>query len=292
MSDIPFDERVRFKHVLQDGLVALAVDTVLFGLFAGAYAALLWSLITHLKSGPRHHVPAKISSAVVLFLMFVIAFAYLGVDAATAVFGFVDNSGDLDLMALGLTDTAVGHWDLEGMFLFMQIALASFFMVYRLFEVWGRNIWVAVLPALLSLATFGAGVSMLAKLFHYSTNYPADVRTTLFYALSSATTGLCAVLIIGRLITRKSRLASSLVLPRAAAVIADIFIRSAVVYVAATIGLAVYMASDLSRPRPKWIIGGMPSFIGVTFSTIVLWELKMLKTEPEDEDTEKLNIVD
>ena len=29
------------------------------------------------------------------------------------------------------------------------------FQVYRLFEVWGRNLWVAVVPALLDMATFG-----------------------------------------------------------------------------------------------------------------------------------------
>ena len=86
------------------------------------------------------------------------------------------------------------------------------FQVYRLFEVWGRNLWVAVVPALLDMATFGmilpsfvphasntslivaslgagAGVSMLVKV---TDNFPLDFRTTLFFALSSATSGLCA----------------------------------------------------------------------------------------------------
>ena len=67
-------------------------------------------------------------------------------------------------------------------------------------------------------------------------------------------------MIIGRLIAHPSRLSRSSLLPRPALVAVDFILQSAVVYVAASIGLAVFMAADLSKPRPKWIVGGMPSF--------------------------------
>ena len=67
-------------------------------------------------------------------------------------------------------------------------------------------------------------------------------------------------MIIGRLFAHPSRLSLSPLLPRPALVAVDLILQSAVVYVAASIGLAVFMAADLSKPRPKWIVGGMPSF--------------------------------
>ena len=67
-------------------------------------------------------------------------------------------------------------------------------------------------------------------------------------------------MIIGRLIAHPSRLSLSSLLPRTALVAVDLILQSAVVYVAASIGLAVFMAADLSKPRPRWIVGGMPSF--------------------------------
>ena len=69
------------------------------------------------------------------------------------------------------------------------------------------------------------------------------------------------VLIIAGRLVYKPRFYDSPLLSRAAVVVIDLIIQSTVVYVAASIGLAVFMSEDLSKPRPKWIISGIPSFI-------------------------------
>ena len=51
---------------------------------------------------------------------------------------------------------------------------------------------VPVTPFIIAVLYQGAGASMLDKLVHLPDNFPADVRTTLFYSLNSATSGLCA----------------------------------------------------------------------------------------------------
>ncbi|RDX49017.1 hypothetical protein OH76DRAFT_1483506 [Lentinus brumalis] len=284
------------KAILSSALVSLTIDTLFFGLFSGACALTLWWLVT--KPSPPRSVLGRIGPVVTLAIMFVLALAYLVLDIDASMDGFVASAGNLDSMMHGLTDIRPdtrSHWSTKMTILFVQILLADAFMVFRLYDVWDRKHWAAFTPALFSLAALLAGAMMVAYLFHLEDDITGGARTGLFFGFSFVSSGLCAVLIIGRRIRAharsgpgKPRLPVLPYLPRAAILVADVIIQSAVVYCAASLGLLIYVVIGFPQARPNWIIGGMPSFIGITTSAIVLWELLAVDAEPEDE-TEKLH---
>ncbi|KAI0686098.1 hypothetical protein C8T65DRAFT_154053 [Cerioporus squamosus] len=295
MSNIDYD-----KAILSSALVSLTVDTLFFGLFSGACAASLWLLVGR-NVTPHRSVLRRVSPAVVLGLMFMLALTYLVLDIDASLHGFVVKAGNPDAMMHGLTDIRPdrqSHWATKMTILFIQIVLADAFMVHRLYVVWDRNHWAAFTPALFWLASIVAGGMMVANLFRFEDNLTGDIRTVLFFGFSCVTNGLCSVLIIGRLIRTHTRtrtgihnphLAVSPHLTRIVVLVADVIIQSAVVYFAASLGLLIYVVLGLPQPLPKWIIGGMPSFIGISTSAIVLWELHAVETAREpDSDGEKL----
>ncbi|RPD58520.1 hypothetical protein L226DRAFT_537006 [Lentinus tigrinus ALCF2SS1-7] len=281
---------VEVQAILSSALVSLTIDTLFFGLFSGTCAASLWLLIN--KSAPHRPIVGRMGPAVLLSFMFVFALTYLVLDINIILHGFVYNAGNPTAIVQVVTPESRSDWGTTMTILYIQICLADAFMVYRLFTVWDRNHWAAITPALFWLGAVAVGATMIANIFHFEDDLTGGIRTVLFFTFSFITNGLCATLIMGRLIrnysrnlTAKPRLPDSPWIPRTMVIIADIIIESAVVYFAASVGLLAYMIVGLPHASPKWIIGGMPSFIGISMSAIVLWELQVRDTEPES-DTE------
>lgn len=124
------------------------MDTLFFGLFAGACAASLWLLLA--KSFPRRPALEQLGHAIALGLMFVFALTvsprvisplpsmgiltmlqYLVLDVDASLHGFVANAGDAVAMMHGVTDIpdSRSHWATKMTILYVQIVLADAFMV-------------------------------------------------------------------------------------------------------------------------------------------------------------------
>ncbi|KAI0691713.1 hypothetical protein C8Q76DRAFT_257981 [Earliella scabrosa] len=140
------------RSTLTSSLVALFVESLLFGVFAVLYAICTWLLVFRDTRGARGRCLRDIVLFVASTLMFVLTLIHVALDVHIVLRAFVANGGDLRKMSStievfnGLSNAAGAAK--FGIYV-TQVLLGDGFMIYRAFIVWDRRPRVTVSPLIL-----------------------------------------------------------------------------------------------------------------------------------------------
>ncbi|KAI0640930.1 hypothetical protein C8Q79DRAFT_423466 [Trametes meyenii] len=254
-------------------LIALFLESLIFGSFAVLYAISIWILLYR----ERRHGRSKLNKWMfaTATVMFVLSVGHLAFDVQRAVDGFVVHGGTprgtLDFYNRLSNPTHVG----KSVLYITQTLVGDTFVTYRLYIVWGRNRLITVLPILLLLGTAVSGYGIcveLTKIKGSGAIFEGNLAPwiTSFFALSLTTNVLATLLITGRIIWQNNKVRNY----RAgyAAVtywgVIETIIQSAAIYSAALISL---LATYVSGSNAQYVcLDALQPLIGVVFSLIII----------------------
>ncbi|KAJ8502153.1 hypothetical protein ONZ51_g158 [Trametes cubensis] len=255
-------------------IVALFVESILFGAFTVLFAIAIWILRHRGKVHGRlttNRVLCATSTA-----MWLLSVAHLVLDMTRAIRGFTvegQTASNTEAFYARISDPT--NVATNTIYLVTTLLADSFFS-YRLYIVWNRTWWIVIVPALLVLSTAVTGIGVCVEIGLtkpgnpiFASNLQPWIRT--FFALSLTTNLFATVLIIGRIMwanrrVREYRANGAMVGSHWNVV--EIVIQSAAVYSAALIAmLGTYLANSNAQYVCLDIIQPL---IGIVFTLIII----------------------
>ncbi|KAI0753728.1 hypothetical protein C8Q74DRAFT_1306594 [Fomes fomentarius] len=255
-------------------LIALFLESLLFGAFAVLYFISIWILMYR----ERHHGRTKLHKWMLATgtAMFVLAIAHLCFDVQRAIAGFITHggtpTGTLDFYNQLSNPTHVG----KSVIYATQTLVGDSFVTYRMYVVWNRMSFIVVLPILLLIATGVAGYGICYQLTQV-TGTGAIFESKLvpwitsFFSLSLTTNVLATMLITGRIVwsnhrVRKYRAGYASALTHWGVV--ETIVQSAAIYSAALISL---LATYLAGSNGQYVcLDSLQPLIGIVFTLIII----------------------
>ncbi|KAI0753722.1 hypothetical protein C8Q74DRAFT_332339 [Fomes fomentarius] len=255
-------------------LIALFLESLLFGAFSILYFISIWILMYREK----HHGRTKLHKWMLATAtaMFVLAIAHLCFDVQRAIAGFITHggtpTGTLDFYNQLRNPTHVG----KSVIYATQTLVGDSFVTYRMYVVWNRMPFIVVLPILLLIATGVAGYGICYQLTQV-TGTGAIFESNLvpwitsFFSLSLTTNVLATILITGRIVwsnqrVRKYRAGYASALTHWGVV--ETIVQSAAIYSAALISL---LATYLAGSNAQYIcLDSLQPLIGIVFTLIII----------------------
>ncbi|PIL26315.1 hypothetical protein GSI_12071 [Ganoderma sinense ZZ0214-1] len=250
-------------------LIALFLESVLFGIFAVLYGISFWIL----RSRRQHPRSSKIDKWLLGTgtVMFILTVIHMAIDVQRAIDGFIEHGG-----TPGGTTTFFKRLN-DPLFIAKlaiyntQTLVGDAFVIYRLYVVYNRKWWIAVLPLslLAGTAVVAYGIPVTVARVGGSDNIFSPQITpwiTSFFALTLATNVLATILLSGRIMwsNYKVRLYHSGVRFN----VLETIIQSAALYSAALISL---LATYVSRSNAQYVcLDTLQPIIGITFTLIII----------------------
>jgi len=188
-----------------------------------------------------------------------------------------------------LVDAFVYHYDDEGgpdayyeyaaniknvvktAFYVAQTFVGDFTMVYRLYVVWGRNLWVIILPCLTSFGLLVAGSGVVYEFSHLSQNESVFITSAGHWVLTVFATTLTTNIIVTVLIAYRiwsihrpvKGIAQNSLMP-----VVQIILESAAIY---TIVLILTLVGYLAKNNYQFItLDATSPAIGISFALIIV----------------------
>ncbi|KAI0324275.1 hypothetical protein GY45DRAFT_432170 [Cubamyces sp. BRFM 1775] len=238
------------------GIIALAMESFLFGMFSMLYAIAIWILLYRERIRGR----SKINKVLCLTssTLWLLCLAHFAIDIARAVQGFAVQgqraAGGASRFYSILGDpTNVAKQSVYG----VTTLIADCFVTYRLWVIWSRVWWIVPGPVLLLLATAVSGIQSCSHVAW--TKEDQDVFTNsdepwiqAFFSLSLATNLLATILIMGRLICARRRVlrhcTEGIASPYRKAL--DTVIQSAAIY---SVALATLLGMYLLKSNAQYV---------------------------------------
>ncbi|KAL7278439.1 hypothetical protein ACG7TL_007436 [Trametes sanguinea] len=255
-------------------LIALFMESMLFGAFTVLYAIAIWILLYREKIRGRSRLNRMLFGTSTA--MWVLSVAHLAIDMVRAVEGFVvwgqKPNGTNDFYAIISSPTEVAK---NAIYVSMTLVADSFF-TYRLFVVWNRNWLVLIVPVtfLVSTAVAGYGACVeigLAKQDNaiFADNLQPWIRS--FFALSLTTNLLATICIAGRIMWSNRHVRNYRASGAAAGShweVIETMIQSAAIYSAA---LASLLGTYLAGSNAQYIcLDVLQPLIGIVFTLIII----------------------
>ncbi|KAI0742395.1 hypothetical protein C8Q80DRAFT_904930 [Daedaleopsis nitida] len=254
-------------------LIALFLESLLFGAFAVLYCISIWILMYREK----HHGRSKVHKWMfaTATIMFVLAIAHLCFDVQRAIDGFITHGGSptgtLDFYSRLSNPTHVG----KSVIYITQTLVGDAFVAYRMYVVWGRNPWILVLPLSLLFGTAIAGYGICYELTQvkgsgaiFETNLVPWI--TSFFSLSLTTNVIATLLITGRIVWSNQKVKKY----RAGYAsltywgVVETIVQSAAIYSAALISL---LATYVSGSNAQYVcLDSLQPLIGIVFTLIII----------------------
>ncbi|KAI9061933.1 hypothetical protein FKP32DRAFT_1612869 [Trametes sanguinea] len=255
-------------------LIALFMESMLFGAFTVLYAIAIWILLYREKIRGRSRLNRMLFGTSTV--MWVLSVAHLAIDVVRAVQGFVvwgqKPNGTNEFYAIISSPTEVA----KNVIYISMTLVADSFVTYRLFIVWNRTWWILTIPVTLLVATavagYGACVEIgLAKQGNaiFAENLQPWIRS--FFALSLTTNLLATILIAGRIMWSNRRVRKYRASGAAAGShweVIETMIQSAAIYSAA---LASLLGTYLAGSNAQYVcLDILQPLIGVVFTLIII----------------------
>ncbi|KAL7278438.1 hypothetical protein ACG7TL_007435 [Trametes sanguinea] len=255
-------------------LIALFMESMLFGAFTVLYAIAIWILLYREKIRGRSRLNRMLFGTSTV--MWVLSVAHLAIDVVRAVEGFVvwgqKPNGTNEFYAIISSPTEVA----KNVIYISMTLVADSFVTYRLFIVWNRTWYILIIPITLLVATavagYGACVEIgLAKQGNaiFADNLQPWIRS--FFALSLTTNLLATILIAGRIMWSNRRVRKYRASGAAAGShweVIETMIQSAAIYSAA---LASLLGTYLAGSNAQYVcLDILQPLIGVVFTLIII----------------------
>ncbi|KAI8992748.1 hypothetical protein BD414DRAFT_482075 [Trametes punicea] len=255
-------------------LIALFMESMLFGAFTVLYAIAIWILLYREKLRGRSRLNRMLFGTSTV--MWILSVAHLAIDVVRAIEGFVvwgqkpDGTNQFYARISDPTEVA------KNVIYITMTLVADSFVTYRLFIVWNRNWLILVIPITLLIATavagYGACVEIgLAKEGNaiFADNLQPWIRS--FFALSLTTNLLATILIAGRIMWSNRRVRQYRAGGAAAGShweVIETMIQSAAIYSAA---LASLLGTYLAGSNAQYVcLDILQPLIGVVFTLIII----------------------
>ncbi|KAI0640919.1 hypothetical protein C8Q79DRAFT_1003991 [Trametes meyenii] len=268
------------KTILTSSLVAFFLDSLFFGIFFVTYAITIWLLVFP-ERRRQQYKRLDLAQAALLSVMLVLAFVYLILDVIVNVHAFAGYSGDLPSAEKLLRITSPeSFWGARLVILVTQTILADGFLIYRLYVVWSRSLFIIIAPAFFYLGDAVFGYAMVNYQVHPEPGTFDGVvgpllaiMTVLFFTSSFVTnvltTGLISLHIIrSNRSVRAIRVGPALGETCQRSRVFDIMVQSAALYACALLAILITMRTAPSRPIV--VVSILPSLAGAVFSLVIL----------------------
>ncbi|KAI0351179.1 hypothetical protein OH77DRAFT_1411426 [Trametes cingulata] len=255
-------------------LIALFLESMIFGAFTVLYAIAIWILLYREKLRGKSTLNRMLFGTTTV--MWILSVAHLAIDVVRAVEGFVvwaDKPGGTNAFYARISDPT----EVAKNVLYITMTLvADSFVSYRLFIVWNRTWWILCIPSVLLLATavagYGACVEIgLAKEGNaiFADNLQPWIRA--FFSLSLTTNLLATFLIAARIMWSNRRVRQYRAGGAAAGShweVIETMIQSAAIYSAA---LASLLGTYLAGSNAQYVcLDALQPLIGVVFTLIII----------------------
>ncbi|KAG7440314.1 uncharacterized protein BT62DRAFT_997811 [Guyanagaster necrorhizus] len=264
-TDIPqlSDDEIKLVYSVNDEyLNELIVHVFMHGIHTCVLLATFWSICTSkvLTCGA-----ARQFMLLMVVLLYILATLYMAFQWSFTRYAFIDQGQTFWSIFVGLqrvTDRAVTFRLVGGITGCVSTVIADSSMIWRCWTVWGRRWWVILLPI---LCTIGGTIFDAISVYHVvadtndnqsdsgSSAYAVRIDwTTLSLSLTLATTLLCTVLIIYRIVTvAGGKHGSGL---RSYRGVIEVIVESAALYSASTVVYMVFVArNELTGAYPNVI---------------------------------------
>ncbi|KAK0183907.1 hypothetical protein F5146DRAFT_1077014 [Armillaria mellea] len=200
IPDLSDDEKAIIFADLEARLIRVILFALLHGVYTGVCAVTLFNIFSSKSGGSRHAMTAVI---LVLYVMTTISFAFDWSLVQYSFIGHGDNFWTVNLAFTGLdsTDAAVISAIILGITGCISTIVADSAMVWRCWIVWGRR-WIFVLLPLIFMIS-GTAFKILQILVNIQAILliSFEACTTLYTSFILATTVLCTLLIIYRILS-------------------------------------------------------------------------------------------
>ncbi|KAI8992757.1 hypothetical protein BD414DRAFT_482117 [Trametes punicea] len=259
-------------------ILALFIESVLFGAFAVAYSVSTWILLY--KRGARGLFSRDMTLFIATTLMFLLATTHLGFDVYIAISSFLTHGEDLT--SISHVYETLNDWPTNPVgaakfaFYVTQTLIGDGFMIYRAYIVWDRMWYVVLLPsALLFVETvLGYVTSGLGTL--HATTAQTKACVDAWCIVSVVLNILCSALIMKRILWPASRVrmcssvrSSGTKMKSVRRRVVESVIQSAAIYSVASIsfGITSFLSPNIGFPVCHSLF---PPVIGLVFLLIVI----------------------
>ncbi|KAF5344253.1 hypothetical protein D9758_012352 [Tetrapyrgos nigripes] len=249
-------------------LIGAIMESIVYGLYLTYFLQSVRVLRRKLVKGP-----VFIYLAMTTFLLFVLITMRMVLDNKAAVEAFTNDPLTPNAAETYYTSYGNGAMFRTGTYIALTI-VADIFVVYRVFAVWSRNIWITISPFLLAIADVVSGALVLQTIRHLETGAEPDgaslaTRILIFYGLTLGLNLLCTLLIGLRFYIAQRQAAESKIAPSmnlSATLI--IVVESAALY---SVCLIVMMVPTAMGDNTQYcMLSMMPGVVGLAFSLVIV----------------------
>ncbi|KAJ8088832.1 hypothetical protein PM082_014078 [Marasmius tenuissimus] len=235
-------------------LIGVLLECIVYGIY---FTVFLQTLHIFLRKGVKSFVHVYLAStALVVFALITLR---LAIDITIAVQTITGTNGHGSTIFPKLSRLSCATY-------VALTIIADIFIVYRVFAVWSRSLFVSAAPCSLSIAGIISGGLLASDAGQYGFNEPRHLFTT-FYCITLVLNVLSTALIACKLYIseRQIELSSSLKLKRTSVIV----IESAALYSACVIVIVVCNVTGADDAHLILLLT-TPSIIGLTFSLIIV----------------------
>ncbi|KAI0655778.1 hypothetical protein C8Q70DRAFT_415098 [Cubamyces menziesii] len=257
-------------------LIALFMESMLFGAFTVLYAIAAWILLYREKLRGRSRTNRMLFATSTV--MWVLSVAHLAIDVVRAVQGFVVWGARQADGAEAFYNIVSDPTEVAKDVVYITMTLvADSFVSYRLWVVWNRVWWVLIVPVLLLIATAIAGYGACVEVgltkagdAIFAGNLKPWIES--FFALSLTTNLFATLLIAARIMwsNRRVRRYRPKGVPVAGShwEVIETMIQSAAIYSAALISL---LGTYLANSNAQYVcLDTIQPLIGIVFTLIII----------------------
>jgi len=248
-------------------LIALCVESILFGLLAALVAVTI-----HLLFAKRRVRPLQKPIVVVAVSMLLLAFIHLTIDMQRILRAFT--GGDKDAVTY-LNDLEKSTYVVKNAVHVMQTLLGDGFVIYRVYIVWNYKRWIVGPPLVLLVASCVTGIYTIVSEARLAPSAPVFALknwVSTFFSITLFTNFSCTALIAYKIwsTTRQTGqlLSTSGVHSRSTFSALMIVVESGAIY---SISLVTLLATFLSGSWSQYIaLDAVVQIIGIVFTLIIV----------------------
>ncbi|KAM5534184.1 hypothetical protein V8D89_008983 [Ganoderma adspersum] len=250
-------------------LVALFLESILFGIFTVLYAISIWILIYRRQYSHCSKLNKRLLGTGTV--MFILAVVHIAFDIQRAMEGFITNGGTPTGTATFFQQLNHPLFVGKSAIYITQTLVGDAFVTYRLYVVYNRNAWIAVLPVALWV---GTGISGYGVPINVALGGPSETIfskhlvpwITSFFALSLTTNVLATILLSGRIMWSNHKVKQYHLGERWS--VLETIVQSAALYSAALISL---LATYVAGSNAQYVcLDALQPIIGITFTLIII----------------------
>ncbi|KAL1938132.1 hypothetical protein VTO73DRAFT_11961 [Trametes versicolor] len=268
-------ELAEARRTIVSCVLALFIESVLYGAFAVAYGVSTWILLY--RRSPQGWFSRDMILFMAATLMFSLATTHLGLDVYIAIRSFLATGSGLTTMSN--TYETLNDWPTNPVgaakfaFYVTQTLIGDGFMIYRAYIVWDRMWLITLVPGVLLLVEVVLGYTTASLSRLNATQAQATACVDAWCIISVVLNLLCSGLIMKRILwpaTKHARVASNGSKTKSVRRrVVESVIQSAAIYSVASIsfGITSFLSPDIGFPICHSLF---PPVIGLVFLLIVI----------------------